>query len=45
MLKMYVDVNKKNFLQKSKKNNIPSIKICEYAGLKSLERIQNLDIS
>ena len=34
MLKMYVDINKKKYFAKIKKNNIPSIKICEYAGFK-----------
>ncbi len=34
MLKKYVNKNKKKYVAKIRKNNLPSIKICEYAGFK-----------
>ncbi len=37
MLKGYVQKNKKVFFAKIKKNNIRSIKVCEYAGFKKFK--------
>ena len=34
MLKKYVNKNKKKYVAKIRRNNLPSIKICEYAGFK-----------
>ena len=34
MLKKYVNKNKKKYVAKIRKNNLPSIKLCEYAGFK-----------
>lgn len=34
MLRKYVNKNKKKYMAKIRRNNLPSIKICEYAGFK-----------
>ena len=34
MLKKYVNKNKKKYVAKIRRNNLSSIKICEYAGFK-----------
>ena len=34
MLKKYVNKNKKKYVAKIRRSNLPSIKICEYAGFK-----------